>query len=321
MTAQREPAESLKSTNGLIHEYPASTAEEFWEYISPQRYLFRPQSKPIFRGQRCETWHLEPSILRKKWHPVYSSVVFRSSPDISECRIFTEIAALDRFARYCDSSGLHIPGDSDEFRRKYLDPTKVMDDFISNRRTWPSEEYFQIMALAQHHGLPTRLLDWTERSYVAAYFAASGALTAGTSVSGRLAVWAFNNEDIRTTSIRVIPVPGNNSANIAAQSGLFTLLTQEYTRGEPFGGPQCLDEYVVSCGSNELAKITLPVCEAPKIIDLCERYGVTAATVYPDFYGAAKATLDWLACGARSGWTDGRDIRAQTLPVPRAVSR
>lgn len=296
-------------------EYAASTVEKFWDYLSPQRYLFKPQSRPIFRGQTCETWQLEPSVLREKKHPIHSSVVFRSSPDTAENRIFTEITALNTFAHYCDSTGLRIPGDSEQLR-KFLDPTKVMDDFIFKRRIWPSVEYFQIMALAQHHGLPTRLLDWSRRSYVAAYFAASGALKANLPPNGRLAVWAFNNEDIRLKSVKVVPIPGSNNANIAAQSGLFTLLTQEYTRGQPFMGPQCLDEYVISCGSQDLAKITLAASEAPRIIDLCERYGITAATLYPDFYGAARATLDSLACQKKSEWTDGRDVRAQTLPVP-----
>jgi hypothetical protein len=303
--------------NGPIAVYAKSTAEEFWECLSPQKYLFEPHRRPIFRGQSCETQHLEPSILRQEKHPIYSFVELRSSPDVSENRIFAEIAALATFARYCDSSGLRIPGDSDEFRRKYLEPTKVMDDFILQRVIWPSAEYFQIMALAQHHGLPTRLLDWSRRSYVAAYFAASGAFRDDKPNSGTLAVWAFDpaNIELDLRSVRVIPVPGSNNANVAAQSGLFTLLTQQYTRGRPFEGPHCLDDYVVSCGSHDLAKITLPASEAPKVIDLCARFGITAATLYPDFYGAAKATLDSLACRRKSEWTDGRDIRAQTLPA------
>ncbi len=153
---------------------------------------------------------------------------------------------------------------------------------------------------------------------LAAYFAASGALRDDKPQNGRLAVWAFDPENIRISlkKIQVIPVPGSNNANIAAQSGLFTLLTQEYTRGQPFQGSQYLDEYVADCGSQDLAKVTVPMTEAPKIIDLCERHGVTAATLYPDFYGAAKATLDSLACWAKSEWTDGKDIQAQRLRVP-----
>ena len=295
-------------------EHRASTVEEFWELLSPRKYLFGPRNEPIFRGQASNAWGLEPSILRKQNHPVHSSVLFRSSPEVSENQIVAEIYALHIFASYCDSSGLRIPGDSQEFRKR-LDPTKVMDSFIVHRKIWPSNEYFEIMALAQHHGLPTRLLDWSRRSYVAAYFAASGALRDGRR-RGRLAVWALNTENtkFKLKNVEVIPVPGSNNANIAAQSGLFTLLRQEYTMGKPFKGPHCLVDYVRSCGSDDLAKVTLPVREAPKIIDLCERYGVTAATLYPDFYGAAKATLDSLACWSKSEWTDGRDIRTQAAP-------
>jgi hypothetical protein len=313
----------LKPVNGPVTEYPASTAEEFWEVLSPQKYLFRPRDKPIFRGQarawdvgKEKAWDLEPSIFRERKHPVYAIFGMRASPEVSENQIFAEILTLQTFAGYCDSTGFPIPGDSEVFRTTHLDPTKVMDSFIFHRRIWPSREYFDIMALAQHYRLPTRLLDWTHSSYVAAYFAASSALQEN-QAEGGLAVWALNTENIPHTlrDIEIIQVPGSNNVNVAAQSGLFTLLRQRYTRGNPFEGPHCLNHYVESCKSQDLAKITLRVQEAPKIIDLCERHGVTAATLFPGFHGAAKATLEYLACWSRSEWSDGRDIRAQRRPV------
>ena len=315
--------QALKPASGPVKEYPASTAEEFWEVLSPQKYLFGPHEKPIFRGQarawdlgQEKAWDLEPSILRKGKHPVYAIPLLRSIPEASEVRILAEIIALHTFTGYCDSTGLRIPGDSEEFRTKYLDPTRVMDSFIFHRQIWPSHEYFNIMALAQHYGVPTRLLDWTHSSYIAAYFAASSGLE-DEQTKGGLAVWALNTENIAHTlrDLEIIRVPGSNNVNVAAQRGLFTLLRQRYTRGKPFEGPHCLNHYIESSKSQDLAKITLPAQEAPKIIDLCERHGVTGATLFPDFYGAAKATRDNLACWLRSQWSDGRDIRAQTLPV------
>jgi hypothetical protein len=302
--------------DGALIEYRTSTAEEFWDILSPQKHLFGSHNKTIFRGQASDAWELEPAILRTaNTHPVYAFLPFRSKPDHSENRIFAEIYALRIFAEYCDSAGLRIPSDSQEFRRSFLDPTTKLDGFIFHRQIWPSREYFEIMALAQHYALPTRLLDWTRSSYVAAYFAASGALN--DEVSGRLSIWALNIQNIkpRLEDVEIIPIPGSNNPNIAAQDGLFTLLRQKYARGAPFEGTHCLNRYVQSHEREALRKITLPLQEAPKIIDLCERYGVTGATLYPDFYGAARATRDSLKCWGKSEWTDNRDIRAQTLPA------
>ncbi|EOL44577.1 FRG domain-containing protein [Enterococcus caccae] len=51
---------------------------------------------------------------------------------------------------------------------------------------------WEILTLAQHHGLPTRLLDWTFSPYVAAHFATENVLS-----DENGAVWCINIEECR----------------------------------------------------------------------------------------------------------------------------
>lgn len=52
------------------------------------------------------------------------------------------------------------------------------------------DQYFEWLALMQHHGAPTRLLDWTRNILVAAYFAVEPA--AHVCKSTEAAIWAIN---------------------------------------------------------------------------------------------------------------------------------
>lgn len=53
-------------------------------------------------------------------------------------------------------------------------------------RTLPSLDTFERLSVAQHHGIPTRFLDWTSNLAIAAFFAVSGEDTEDA------AVWALN---------------------------------------------------------------------------------------------------------------------------------
>jgi hypothetical protein len=137
--------------------------------------------------------------------------------------------------------------------------------------------------------LPTAntLLDWSMRAYVAAYFAISDALARkishsrkdGDSGAERLAVWVLDIEKRALfRELKVITVPGGNNANLAAQSGKFTLLTQTGGRGTAFTGEMALDLYFAAQSLQPpLKKVTLPISEAPAALSLCSLYDVTGA--------------------------------------------
>jgi len=143
----------------------------------------------------------------------------------------------------------------------------------------PTDEW-EWLSLAQHHGLPTRLLDWTRNPLVALYFAVAEAS------NGDAAVFAFrstgyvqldrNPDPFKVAKVARV-IPSHVSTRIAVQSGLFTVHPQP---SEPFAS----------------ASITKLVVEGEKRRDIkrsLSKLGVDGGTLFPDIDGIARH-IEWL---------------------------
>jgi len=95
-----------------------------------------------------------------------------------------------------DFTALRIPGHYRKLREYAEDWKKYINTKIENLgEAWPPSEIFELLAIAQHHGVPSRLLDWTYSSYTAAYFAMIDAVMRQTEVHpSQMSVWALYRE-------------------------------------------------------------------------------------------------------------------------------
>lgn len=265
--------------NQPITEIYCSNARELWERLRPEN---NKSKNIIYRGQSNHEWSLVPSLCRN------GATLFSADEEA-----FFELNSIKHFIEACDQQGIGFYGDSTELRKVYLDPRSLY------RSLWPNDELINVIALCQHHGMKTRLLDWTSRGYVAAYFAAASAIgsvaaelskpsyDAEKLLNRKLVIWALNEEKIGLADkVKVVKVPGSISPNLAAQSGLL-MYRQEVIKND-FQFKNIPLDSCIPADDCEMVKFTLPVSESVELLDLCELYQITTASMFPGYDGAAR---------------------------------
>jgi hypothetical protein len=168
------------------------------------------------------------------------------------------------------------------------------------------------LALAQHHGLPTRLLDWTIDPFAAAFFSVEN--IPKPEVDKKIAVWSVHRinasrvknggvsfpnglDALVQSGIALFRPPIRDNPYLAAQSGLFTCISGSGIYYMESGGRRpALDEFVRESNVNfpVLRKVTLSHEHVRAVGEILARERVTRAAFMP--------TTDNVSLDVRRRW-------------------
>jgi hypothetical protein len=178
----------------------------------------------------------------------------------------------------------------------------LLDEFKKGARPHahlPPQDEWEWLALAQHHGLATRLLDWTSNPLGALYFACERPDATTASV-----VWCYHHAGSLASSgsdpfaIKAITAywPPHVTQRITVQGGCFT--------AHPPAGKNAKVQW-----PGDLLQVIVPGGERRRMRRELTQLGITRSTLFPDLDGIAVATNRRASADSPSAATSSRTTR------------
>ncbi len=328
------------------------SAEELVDFFKPNNSEWAG-SKYLFRGHREEDWPLLPALYRdpkvvgeyfenslNKYSKNFAYNFLDKSDMIAysgnEGELWLQAFKMYNFEYYlkyrfiekANELGFSVVGAEEILNRpniydRNLSAMIVLKGIENNASSFPEPKLPELFTgLIQHHGIPTRLLDFSTNPYSALFFASIYSkdesshqveIYATPQNIQQMTDWAHRrldyNKELISATYSLLRMPNSYNNYLYKQGGVFLYPKYPYDFFLKFGRyPSLMDHAKMMSNNNDdirtqyLKLFTMPGSEKPRLREILKSMGITKSSLMP--------TLDNIGIDLQDDLSERTDFRS-----------